>query len=184
VRFRLIGLVCLLALLPAAPAWAHAGGRAQLYIATVTVAPDNGGWSATAVLRDLDSGAPEPGFGVEVSGTGPSGAAFGPLAMADPQGTGRYQATLPGVGEGAWTVTVRGSEVPGGNAALAVQRSYTVTLRPGQAVDLSKAGASSSGKHSGSSALPLGFGVLTVVAVAVGGGAWFGRRRRPMVPAR
>ena len=183
-RLRLFGLICLLILLPAGAAWAHAGGRAQLYIATVTMAPANGGWSATAVLRDLDSGAPEPGFGVEVSGTGPSGAAFGPVAMADAQGTGRYQAALPGVGEGAWAVTVRGSEVPGGNAALPVQRTYKVTLRPGQAVDLSKAGATSAGKSSGSGALPLGLGVLAVVAVAAGGGAWFGRHRRSMVPAR
>jgi hypothetical protein len=184
VRLRLLGLIGLLLLLPTTPAGAHAGGRAQLYIASAAIAPGNGGWGVTTVLRDLDSGAPEPGFAVEVSGTGPSGAAFGPVALADPDSTGRYQGPLPAVADGAWAVTVRASEVPGGNAALPVQRTYNVTLRPGQAVDLSKARASSPGKGGGSSALPILLAVLALVVAAVGGGAWFARHRRAMVPAR
>ena len=66
--------------------------------------------------------------------------------------------------------------------ALPVQRTYKVTLRSGQAVDLARAGKTSSGK--GSSLLPLGLGLVALLAVAVGGGAWFGRHRRAMVPAR
>jgi len=179
VRFRFVVLLSLAALLPALPAGAHAGGRAQLYVASATVAPGPGGWVVTTSLRDLDSGAPEPGFAVEVSGTGPSGAAFGPLALADPQTTGRYEAALPAVAEGDWSLTVRASEVAGGNAALPVQRTYKVTLRSGQAVDLARAGKASKG----SSALPIGLGIVALLAVAVGG-AWFGRHRRAMVPAR
>jgi len=182
VRVRFVVLLSLAAFLPALPAGAHAGGRAQLYIATASVAPGPGGWVVTTALRDLDSGAPEPGFAVEVSGTGPSGAAFGPLALADPQTTGRYEAALPTVAEGDWSLTVRASEVAGGNAALPVPRTYKVTLRSGQAVDLVRAGKASSGV--GSSLLPLGLGLVALLAVAVGGGAWFGRHRRAMVPAR
>jgi hypothetical protein len=184
VRLRFLVLGCLALLLPAPTAWAHAGGRAQLYIATATVAPGNGGWTVTTALRDLDSGAPQPGFAVEVSGTGPAGAAFGPVALADADGTGRYQGPLPAVADGAWALTVRASEVPGGNAALPVQRTYNVTLRPGQSLDLSKSGAAGSGKGGGSSTLPIFLGVLALLAAAVGGGAWFGRHRRAMVPAR
>ena len=183
-RLRLLILGCLGLLLPATPAGAHAGGRAQLYIATATVAPGNGGWAVTTVLRDLDSGAPEPGFAVDVSGAGPAGAAFGPVALADPDATGRYQGALPAVADGAWALTVRASEVPGGNAALPVSRTYNVTLRPGQSVDLSKARAASPGKGGGSGALPVFLGVVALLAAAVGGGAWFGRHRRAMVPAR
>ena len=183
-RLRFLILGCLALLLPARTAWAHAGGRAQLYIATAAVAPAAGGWSVTTVLRDLDSGAPEPGFAVQVSGTGPAGAAFGPVALADADGTGRYQGPLPAVAGGAWALTVRASEVPGGNAALPVQRTYNVTLRPGQAVDLSKAKVASSGKGGGSGALPVVVAALAVLVAAVGGGVWFGRHRRAMVPAR
>jgi hypothetical protein len=184
VRLRFLVLGCLALLLPAPAAGAHAGGRAQLYIATATVAPGNGGWTVTTVLRDLDSGAPEPGFAVEVSGAGPAGAAFGPVALADPDGTGRYQGALPGATDGAWALTVRASEVPGGNAALPVQRTYNVTLQPGRSFDLSKAKAASSGKGGGSSAVPVLLGALALLAVAVGGGIRFGRHRRAMVPAR
>ena len=72
----------------------------------------------------------------------------------------------------------------GGNAALPVQRTYKVTLRSGQAVDLARAGKAPSGKGSGSNLLLLGLGLAALLAVAGGAAAWFGRHRRPMVPAR
>ena len=53
-----------------------------------------------------------------------------------------------------------------------------------QAVDLSKAKAASSGKGGGSGALPVVVAALALLVAAVGGGVWFGRHRRAMVPAR
>src|SRR2546423_7538279 len=137
-RTRILALLALAALVSPAPAWAHAGGRAQLYVASATVAPRAGGWSITTVLRDLDSGAPAPGFGVEVRGSGPSGAALAPLALTD-DGDGRYEAALAGGTEGNWSLTVQAGEVPGGNGALPVQRTWTVALSTGRPVDLDQA---------------------------------------------
>jgi hypothetical protein len=183
-RIRIVCLVWLAVMLSGPPASAHAGGRAQLYVASATIAPAAGGWAATAVLRDLDSGAPAPGFGVEVQASGPAGASVAPVGLAD-EGDGRYDAPLPGLSEGSWAVTVRGFEVPGGNAALPVQRTWNISLRPGQSTDLARSRSSSgSGKGSGSNSVPR---VLAIGAVAAGcglAGLWFGRHRRAMVPVR
>jgi hypothetical protein len=184
VRVRLLILLSLTGLLPAAPAFAHAGGRAQLYVATATVTPRGGGWSISTVLRDLDSGAPEPGFGVEVSGAGPSGAAFGTVALADPEGDGRYEAALPAIAAGNWALTVRASEVPGGNAALPVEKTWNVALRPGQPVDLARAGSSGGAKGSGTNLMTLALAIGGAAGLCVAAGAWFGRHRRARVPVR
>lgn len=180
-RVRILGLLCLAAMLPAAPASAHSGGKAQLYVATAAVAPQGGGWAMSTVLRDLDSGAPEPGFAVEVSGAGPSGAAFGPIALADPEGDGRYEAALPAIAEGNWAVTLRANEVPGGKTAFPVDRTWNVPLRPGQSVDLARAG--SSGGGAGTNVIPLGLAIGGAAGLALLA-TWLGRHRRAMVPAR
>jgi hypothetical protein len=166
-----------------APAFAHSGGRAQLYVATANVAPQGQGWAVTAVLRDLDSGALEPGFAVEVSGRGPSGAAFGPVALADPEGDGRYDAPVPGVTEGNWLVTLRANEVPGGRFAVPLARSWNVTLQPGQPVDLVRGGSSSGGRSSGTNAVPWVEAIGGLVAVTLFIAARRGRHRRTMAPA-
>lgn len=177
---RVVVLLGLAALLAPAPASGHAGGRAQLYVASATIAPQSGGWSISTVLRDLDSGATEPGFVVEVLGTYPSGAAFGPTTLADPEGDGRYDGTLP-AGEGNWLIRLRANEIPGGPAALPVQRAWNVTLRPGEAVEL--AGPASGGKRSGTNAVPLvvAVGGATLLALVIG--VRRGRRRGTVAPA-
>ena len=152
----------------AAPtASAHAGGRAQLYIAGVKVEPAPAGWNVQVTLTDADSGRPEPGFAVSVSGSGPSGAWFGPAALADPTDRGRYSGAVPATA-GRWTLLVTAHDVPGGPAAVAVSRRYEVTLTPGHGSDparsVTPAGAA---RRSRPSLLPLLAGVGLTGACAV-----------------
>jgi hypothetical protein len=119
----------------AAPvASSHAGGRAQLYIERLKVQPGPAGWAVQVTLTDADSGQPEPGFAVSVSGSGPSGASFGPTDLADPANDGRYSGAVRAT-PGPWTIFVNAHDVPGGPAAVAVSRRYDVMLAPGQASD-------------------------------------------------
>jgi hypothetical protein len=173
-------LLALSAVMAPAPASGHAGGRAQLYVASATIAPQSDGWSISTVLRDLDSGAAEPGFVVEVLGTDPSGAAFGPITLADPDGDGRYDGALP-AGDGSWLIRLRANEIPGGPAALPVQRAWNVTLRPGEPVEL--AGPASGGKRSGTNIAPLMVAIGSAAILAFGFGVRRGRRRRTVAPA-
>jgi hypothetical protein len=177
-----IGLMSLALLLSATPALAHAGGRAQLYVASANVSPGSGGWSVAAVVRDLDSGAPAPGFGVEITASGPAGA-LAPVTLAD-DGDGRYESALPGLTDGSWAMTVRAFEIPGGNAALSVQRTWTVSLRPGQAVELARSGSPARRAGSGSNPLLLELGVGLAVGLGVVSAMRLGRHRRITVPVR
>jgi hypothetical protein len=153
----------------AAPAAsAHTGGRPQLYIAGVKVQPTPARWDVQVMLTDADSGRPEPGFAVSVSGSGPSGVSFGPAALADPTNRGRYSAAVRATA-GRWTLLVTAHDVPGGPAAVAVSRRYEVTLTPGQASD--PAGSvtpAAAARRSWPSLLPLlaGGGLIGACAVA------------------
>jgi hypothetical protein len=181
VRSWIVGLGLAAALSPA-QAIAHAGGRAQLYVASATLAPQGEGWAMSTVLRDLDSGRLEPGFAVEASGTGPSGS-FGPVALADAEGDGRYDAALPSIAAGNWMLTVRASEIPGGASALPLRRTWNVTLQPGQPVNIAGDGPSGSGKDSATNAVPLALGIGGAAGLALLAGIRRGRHRRAMVPA-
>ena len=157
----------------AAPAAsAHAGGRAQLYIAGVKVQPANvqpaeGVWDVQVTLTDADSGRPEPGFAVSVSGSGPSGAWFGPAALADPTNRGRYSGAVPAT-VGRWTLLVTAHDVPGGPAAVAVSRRYEVTLTPGHGSDAARSVTpAGDARRSRPSLLPLLAGVGLTGACAV-----------------
>jgi hypothetical protein len=153
----------------AAPvASAHAGGRAQLYIERFTVQPRPIGWDVQVTLIDADSGRPEPGFAVSVSGTGPSGASFGPADLADPSNRGRYSGAVPAT-PGRWTVLVNAHDLPGGPAAIAISKRYEVTLTPGQASQRegSSATVAPTRQSSPSSPLPRLAGVLLAGACAV-----------------
>jgi hypothetical protein len=177
-RPRILATVLLIVGLSAntQPASAHAGARAQLYVQSVSVVPEGPGWVIHALVRDLDSGAPEPGFAVQVTGSGPSGAAFGPLALADPHNNGRYEATVP-VGPGPWALIVDAQEIPGGNPALAFSHTWKVDLRAGHAVNAAGAVPSTGHNPSGASAVPL---LLALVGALIlfGAAAGSGHRRR------
>lgn len=118
------------------PAGAHAGSRAQLYVASARVESRPGGWVFVAMLRDLDSGRPEPGFSVRIRGSAPNGGSFGPISLVDPSGTGQYEGVLPPAA-GTWALTVDAEEIPGGSAALPSRRTWNVILEPGKAIQLS-----------------------------------------------
>jgi hypothetical protein len=134
------GVLVTTAMATAPDASAHAGGRAQLYIERFRMQPTPAGWEVQVALADADSGRPEPGFAVSVSGNGPSGTSFGPTDLTDSMNRGRYAGAVPAT-PGQWTVVVNAHDVPGGPAAVAVSRRYEVTLTPGQASDPGRSAA-------------------------------------------
>ena len=164
----------------AAPAAsAHAGGRAQLYIERFNVQPGPAGWDVHVTLRDADSGQPEPGFAVSVSGSGPSGAWFGPTDLADSTNRGRYSGPVRAT-PGQWTMLVNAHDVPGGPAAIAVSKRYEVTLTPGQASDPGESvTVAAAAHHSRPSRLPLLAGVVLASACVVAAVRFARIRRRP-----
>jgi len=149
----------------AAPvASAHAGGRAQLYIERFTVEPRPAAWDVEVTLTDADSGQPELGFAVSVSGTGPSGASFGPADLADGANRGRYSGAVRAT-PGRWTMLVNAHDRPGGPAAVAVSKRYEVTLTPGQPSDPGGSSATVAPAAHDSTASPL---VLLAAAALIG----------------
>jgi hypothetical protein len=153
--------------LAVAPVGAHSGGRAQLYVDSVRLEPQAGGWRSTAVVRDADSGRPEPGFGVQITGSGPGGQAVGPVGLTDPDADGTYAAVVPPI-EGRWALTVEAAEIPGGARAEPFTKTWWVTLQAGQPLDL--AGSRSTAVREsgdGHSAAPSVLG-LTAAAVLAG----------------
>jgi hypothetical protein len=158
---------------------AHAGGRAQLYIERITVQPGPTGWDVQVTLTDADSGQPEPGFAVSLSGSGPSGASFGPADLADSTNRGRYAGTVRAT-PGQWTMLVNAHDVPGGPAAVAVSKRYDVTLRPGRASEPggSVAGAAAA-HHPGASGLPVLAGLVLTGAGVIAAVRLARTRRRP-----
>lgn len=172
------GMALLLLLLTCAePAGAHAGGRAQLYLASLVLAPETDGWSVAAQLRDLDSGRPEPGFRVTVSGRTAAGEVLEPLELVDGNGEGLYQAHLMAP-PGAWTLSVRAEEIPGGPLALPYSRAWNVTLLQGQRIDLIRHSARQSA-GSGPNRIPLILSTATAVVAGAAAVVFSRRRRRP-----
>jgi|GEM_PF-2906809 len=171
------------------PALAHhgAGGPVRLYLGSLRLEPQGDGWMVRANLDDTSSGAPAPGYLVQVSGTGPQGAAFGPVSLGDDKADGHYAAALPPLAPGTWSLTVDVGDVPGGDGyVVPINRTWPVRLQPGQAVDLvgrsSPAGrTTSSGSGTDVTPLLVGAGVAALVAASA---FLLTRRRRAMVPAR
>jgi hypothetical protein len=168
-RAVIAGLVALA--LPAAPAGAHSGGRAQLYVDSVHLEPQAGGWRADLVVRDGDSGKPEPGVGVQLAVEGGEA-----VTLTDAGGDGRYSALLP-LTAGSWSVTVNADEIPGGPRALPFSRTWPATLVAGQPLDLGASGSLSAGAggggHLSAVLFGVGLGLLAVVALL----DWRRRRR-------
>ena len=170
VRGALLALVAVA--LPAAPAGAHSGGRAQLYVDSVRLQPRAGGWQAELVVRDADSGGAEPGVGVQLTASSGAGPVVGPVPLADADGDGRYDAAIP-LTAGSWTVTVKADEIPGGPRALPFTRAWSATLESGRALDLGRSGFDGGGGGGGVPAVPLGLGLVSGAALLI---AWRIRR--------
>jgi hypothetical protein len=195
VSVRSAGIAVLTALIalvtPAStrPAFAHhgSGGPVGLYLGSVRLEPQGDGWVVRAVLNDTSSGTPAPGYLVQVTGSGPQGATFGPVSLSDDHADGRYDASLGRLAPGNWSLSVDVGDAPGGDGYLVpINKTWPVRLQAGQALDLLRQGSSSgTGAPSGSgtdfSPLLLGAGVLALLGVPA---AWLSRRRRAIVPAR
>jgi hypothetical protein len=183
-RRFLAGLAALLALgvvFGAEPAGAHAGGRAELYLADFRVEPAlPASWTVHAVLSDRDSGKPLPGFDVMVTGTGPSGSAFGPVALTDPDARGRYGGTItPSAGQWALTVDARG--FPGGAEGVPLTKTIEVHLQPGVAAHAAATG----GRVHSAGGASQAWMVPSMLAVLLGGvGLAAASRRRSVGVSR
>jgi hypothetical protein len=78
--------------------------------------------------------------------------------------------------QGSWALTVDAAEIPGGNAALPVSRTWQLSLQPGEPQSLAgpSAGHHASGSGSGVRSIIV---VALVIAVAVAGLDVFRGRR-------
>ena len=116
------------------------------YLADFRVEPaGSDGWTVQALISDLDSGRPLPGFAVTVTGTSPSGSVFGPVALDDPGARGRYGATIT-LPAGRWALRVDARGFPGGAEGIPLTKSIDVHLDPGVAAHTS---ATAGRTHSG-----------------------------------
>ncbi|HET9770096.1 MAG TPA: hypothetical protein VFS16_04345 [Acidimicrobiia bacterium] len=159
----LLGLTA--ALLPAPPAGAHSGGRAQLYVDSIRLEPQPEGWHVALTVLDGDSGQREPGFGVQVGAAGPGGETIGPVDLADGDNDGRYEGTVP-LTAGSWTLTVDAGEIPGGARAVPFEKSWPVTLQAGRPVDVAGSRPPAGGHGAGSRAVPLILGIAAAAALS------------------
>jgi hypothetical protein len=150
-------------LLSSAPAAAHSGGRAQLYVDSVRLEPRPDGWRAEVVVRDADSGRPEPGFGVQVTASTADGRTVGPTTLNDPDADGRYEALLA-LTEGPWTLTAEADEIPGGARAIPFRKTWPVALQAGHPVDVAGSRPPTGDHRSGSRAVPLILGGTAAAA--------------------
>ena len=102
-RLRSAGIAVLTVLIalvtPAStrPAFAHhgSGGPVRLYLGSVRLESQGDAWVVRAALNDTNSGTPAPGYLVQVSGSGPQGATFGPTGTTTPRWAGWPPGTGP-----------------------------------------------------------------------------------------
>jgi hypothetical protein len=157
---------------------AHAGGRAQLYIERFRMQPAPAGWEVQVTLVDADSGRPEPGCAVSVTGSGPSGTSFGPTDLTDPTNRGRYSGAVPAT-PGQWTILVNAHDLPGGPAAVAVSKRYEVRLTPGQVSDPGQPATVATAHHSPPAPLARLAGLVLTGACVIAALRLARTRRRP-----
>ena len=171
-----------LVLAGAAPASAHQGGKVQLWVSSLRAEPSGpSAWSIRVDLADADSGRPAPAFAVTMSASGPAGEAVPPGALED-RGTGEYTGRLEG-SPGSWSLTIRARQLPGGEPAVALERSWNLDLDA--ATDPAPAGAAPgpSAGGGGGGGIPV-TNLAVAVAVAVAGMVAALARRRLRTPAR
>jgi hypothetical protein len=161
-------------------ALAHAGGRAQLYVSDVRFHPAGDARTIAVTVIDADSGAPQPGFAVAVSGTA-AGDRFGPVTLADAAGQGVYTATV-NAAPGHWDVTVAARDQPGGPPAIPTTKRLRVDLTPGVPAAGTSARPPGSTGHRSSSAPAVVGGMAAAVAVTAG--LLWSRRRSGRAPGR
>lgn len=159
-----------------APASAHSNGRVQLWVDRLVLHSAGGdNWTVSVSMVDADSGTPQPGFDVAVDGRDDLGHALGPVLLTD-GGDGRYTAPLA-AGPGRWSLSVRADTLPGGVPGVPLRKSYPVSLEPGKDVTVGSSSPGRSGSDGGNGLVLM----MALAAVALGGLAFFARRRRPRV---
>jgi hypothetical protein len=130
-------------------------------------------WRVHVSLVDADSGRPTPGFEVAVVGTGPAGSSFDTVTLADPDSSGEYGGEVSAE-TGSWSVTVRARDVPGGEPAIPLTRTWRLDLSQGATAE----GAGEAKSHNkGGPGAPDGI-LLACVAAAIAAMAWARRRQR------
>ena len=181
-RLRSAGIAVLTVLIalvtPAStrPAFAHhgSGGPVRLYLGSVRLESQGDAWVVRAALNDTNSGTPAPGYLVQVSGSGPQGATFGPVSLGDDKADGHYDASLGRLAPGNWSVTVEVGDAPGGDGyVIPINRTWPVRLEAGHALDLVGHGPASGGAPAGSGTdvtpVLLGAAVVALLAVTAAG---------------
>jgi LPXTG-motif cell wall-anchored protein len=159
----------------------------RLYLGSVRLEPETEDWVARVAVNDAGSGKLAPGFLVQVSGSGPNGATFGPVSLGDGDADGRYDAPLGGLAPGDWSVRVEVGDVPGGDGYLIpINRTLPARLEVGQAVELVEGGsaaavAPSSDEGTDFTPVLLVAGIAALLAMSA---AWLTRRKRAVLPAR
>jgi hypothetical protein len=181
-RTRWLALLVLLAaptFIGHEPARAHAGGRVQLYIRDVRFQPAGDAWTVTVTLIDADSGEPQPGFAVDVSGT-TADRQFGPVTLEDPTERGAYHGRVVAAA-GTWDFTLSAKEKPGGPLAIPTTkrlRSELVAPTPGSvpASPASQPAPRPNEDRSSAAAVSTVLAGLAAGAVVVTGLVWLRRR--------
>lgn len=183
-----------LVMLAPAPAHAHHGyaGPVRLYLETVRLETRGQEWHLRAGVNDGGTGKPAPGFVVDASGSGPPGAAFGPVRLTDADADGRYDAPLGALPAGDWSVTVNVTDAPSSDErAVPVTRTWRLALQPGPPLELVGRRTTLDTDSSGSSSSSSGAGTI-VSGLAISGLAVLlglavillrRRRRTPALPA-
>jgi hypothetical protein len=174
-----------LGLVQSPAAFAHNGGRVQLYVSHFTVDEGDGAsWQVDVTLVDADSGRPAAGMDVVASGTESGGGTFGPVTLTDSADIGRYVGRVSAAA-GSWSISVQAKARPGGEAAVPMARAWRVTLAPGSISEPRGAGAvedtdAGDDHAAGSPWIP---GLLLGTAGGVGGvvAAIRWRRRMPVL---
>jgi hypothetical protein len=172
-------------LVPSADAHHGYAGPVRLYLENVRLEPRAGEWLLRAAVNDSGSGEAAPGFLVQAVGSGPQGAAFGPVALTDPDADGRYETGLGPLPAGDWSFTLEVGDAPGGEErAVPLTRTWPATLQPGQGLDViggPSAPGGGSTSRTGDVVLPVALtgGVVALLGLIAGRS----RRRRDVAPA-
>lgn len=186
-RQLIAALAVALTLAAPKPAVAHHGyaGPVRLYLQDINLEDQGESWVLHAALNDSGNGRAAPGFVIHATGTGPGGATFGPVTLADPDADGRYESAVGPLPTGDWSLTLDVTDAPGSEErSIPIKRTWPVTLVPGQTADvLGHLPAPTTGEPSGpSNTIPLMLAITTTLAALALAARQFARRRTPTVP--